>query len=316
MMNKEDLKNKLSFVIDDEKPKALYLYFVPKQGVPLKLEYNAEMEGDMLSQFCYAIKQTFWDAEYRIVDFSKADERKNFYFKYDMNEKASVMDNMQKVLTSVEEFEHFSTAQHHIADMESVLVKISSGEEKVVLFNPFYNVQKFLTNQRIIFGFKDDDRFDRVKGDMFSIVYDFRMIQVDNDIIINKTDNVEKILQLDNVIDNEAKKQIKVVKSLNIVKDANKVEQLLKGDVTLSRKLIKATEDSPIVKNRVGKDAIFSVCDNNDKLKRRYKFDNNHKIIVEKKSQLRNFIALLNDEYLKSLFSGEEYQSGNKDVLK
>ena len=90
----------------------------------------------------------------------------------------------------------------------------------------------------------------------------------------------------------------------------------LVDDITFARKLSKIREKSPVITLNISNDDIINFTKTNPGLRGRFKYSEDGKQIrLDTKASKNAFIKLLNDDYLRSNLTNQEYDSIAKDRI-
>ena len=98
-MRKDDIISKINFILDEGCRKELQLFgFVAGDDNVYKINVSNELEGELIKLVASGVQSLLVDRDYDIVDFSSADERKDKYFLYDLNNVPERMAQMSVVI--------------------------------------------------------------------------------------------------------------------------------------------------------------------------------------------------------------------------
>lgn len=301
-MTRDELRESLGFLFDDTQTKELNIYTKSSDGELNMLNIEPGLKNNLLDDFLSTIKQKLIDREYDLQDYSVADRRNNSYYIYDLEEKPEGFDLFDKVLGP--NIDYFNIDDNWIGGISFLLVVISSGDHRAILYKDVSGVEKYFA-QGGIFMYKFEDRFERVDKDMLRISTNFNMIKIDKTLVILRMESMEKAFNLDQVIKNEAEKGKKRVEG--ILSDMTKISELCNKDKSFRKQLI-ATKGSLVftLKNVDGSSVvsdldIVNYIKDNEEICGKFDFNaDNTKLKIEHFTQAKRLIKILNEDYLKS----------------
>lgn len=114
------------------------------------------------------------------------------------------------------------------------------------------------------------------------------------------------------IIINRAEKSVDKIQELELVDDIEELRNRLL-ELSFSRRLMRAFDSSPVTE--MPKNIVLDFIRNHDKLKNILKIENDKIKLSSKKSQ-DSFVRLLNDDFLFSKLTQNDYESMSKNILK
>ena len=105
------------------------------------------------------------------------------------------------------------------------------------------------------------------------------------------------------------------IAAVDLVEDIAKLRERAESDISFARKLVKVTTNALIL-NVVDKDKIIQFARGHAYLSRRLKVSVDNKFDLDKKTSQNLFIQLLDDAFLHSELSSNDYLSPGKDILR
>lgn len=114
------------------------------------------------------------------------------------------------------------------------------------------------------------------------------------------------------MIINRAEKSVDKIQELELVDDIEELRNRLL-ELSFSRRLMRAFDSSPVTE--MPKNIVLDFIRNHDKLKNILKIENDKIKLSSKKSQ-DSFVRLLNDDFLFSKLTQNDYESMSKNILK
>ena len=326
-MTKEVLQAKLDGLIAQENC-GMNLYFILHQqnGYVLKkanvrheaLEPIKEVLHDNLVQ----LRQIMDEDRFALMNLSGADDRKNVIYQYDLNEELRPISLMKEVDANLFNDGYFSPDNNRVFDFkadtfEDVDAWIASyGVEgnHIIIYRKTFSVN-LLKQGRNLFIFKDAEQIDIIKDDIFRIDGKIDFFLLENTSLIYNISILEKFNDFKDIVQRSARNSIQQIAAVDMVEDIAKLRERAESDISFARKLIKVTTNALIL-NVVSKDAIIRFAREHAYLSRRLKVSEHNKFELDKKSAQNLFIQLLDDAFLHSELSSNDYLSPGKDILR
>lgn len=184
----------------------------------------------------------------------------------------------------------------------------------IIIYRKTFSVN-LLKQGRNLFIFKDAEQIDIVKDDIFRIDGKIDFFLLDNTTLIYNISILEKFNDFKEIVQRSARNSLQQIAAVDLVEDIAKLRERAENDISFARKLVKVTTNALIL-NVVDKDKIIQFARAHAYLSRRLKVSADNKFDLEKKSAQNLFIQLLDDAFLHSELSSNDYLSPGKDILR
>ena len=310
MITREQIIESLSF-LNDESQKIIVVYGLKDDMTILKLDIHRDHLAVLLDMMKASIQESMVEKVYEVKSYRSADERQAYY-EYDMDDETEEI-RLLRETPGNDDIPVFNFDDNTISELNSLILVITNGDNTISLYKDISGVEKIYTRRRYIIK-KSGQQFVRETEDMLSISSSFHMMRVAGTTILTNLDILEKRNGFQNIIINQATRDAQRVSDKQIVSNFEYLRTALEGDLSLSKKLVKALKDSPVL--RIDNDRIISFAQTNRRLQGKLGYsENNLQIHLTNKKQIQWFLKLLNDDFLRSQLSEEEYESGNKDMI-
>ena len=135
---------------------------------------------------------------------------------------------------------------------------------------------------------------------------------IENDFYILNLKYLDNNKEFATIIINRAEKSVDKIQELELVDDIEELRNRLL-ELSFSRRLMRAFDSSPVTE--MPKNIVLDFIRNHDKLKNILKIENDKIKLSSKKSQ-DSFVRLLNDDFLFSKLTQNDYESMSKNILK
>ena len=312
-MTKEILQTKMDGLIAQEDC-GMNLYFIMHQqnGYVLK-------KADVRHEALDPIKEVLRD---NLIQLRQMMDEPNVIYQYDLEEELRPISLMKEVDANLFNDGYFTPDNNRVFDFdndtfEDVDAWIASyGVEgnHIIIYRKTYSVN-LLKQGRNLFIFKDAEQIDIVKDDIFRIDGKIDFFLLDNTALIYNISILEKFNDFKDIVQRSARSSIQQIAAVDLVEDIAKLRERAESDISFARKLIKVTTNALIL-NVVDKERIIQFAREHAYLSRRLKVSADNKFELEKKSAQNLFIQLLDDAFLHSELSSNDYLSPGKDILR
>ena len=326
-MTKESLQEKLDGLIAQEDC-GMNLYFILHQQDDYILK-KANVKNDALAPIrnvlrdnLVRLRQMMDEPTFAVLNLSGAEDRKNVIYQYDLEEELRPISLMKEVDANLFNDGYFTADNNRVFDFntdtfEDVDAWIASyGVEgnHIIIYRKTFSVN-LLKQGRNLFIFKDTEQIDIVKDDIFRIDGKIDFFLLDNTALIHNISILEKFNDFKDIVQRSASNSIQQIAAIDLVDDMAKLQERAESDISFARKLIKVTTNALIL-NVVDKEEIIHFAREHAYLSKRLKVSINNKFELETKSAQNLFIQLLDDAFLHSDLSSNDYLSPGKDILR
>ena len=325
-MTKETLQAKLDELIAQQEC-GMNLYFILHQQDEYILKkanvrYDAfDPIKEVLRDNMIQLRQMMDEPTFAVLNLSGAEDRKNVIYQYDLDEELRPISLMKEVDINLFNDGYFTANNNRIFNFdtdnfEDVAWVASYGVEgnHIIIYRKTFSVN-LLKQGRNLFIFKDVEQIDIVKDDIFRIDGKIDFFLLDNTVMIYNISILEKFNDFKDIVQRSARSSIQQIAAVDLVEDIAKLRERAESDISFARKLIKVTTNALIL-NVVDKDKIIQFARGHAYLSRRLKVSADNKFDLEKKSAQNLFIQLLDDAFLHSELSSNDYLSPGKDILR
>lgn len=319
MVRKEDLISKTSFILNEEGYKELQLFgFIANDDNPFRISISNDLETELIRIIANGVRSLIVDKEYEIVDFSSADERKDKYYRYDLDDIPERMAQMSYVIGN-HNIVSFDLQHHRIDEVNSLLILVSNGKGLAfTVYKHLSPVEKVVKSTKQVlarFGI-GEDYLTEVSDPLLKIGPRFQIIYVDNgNYIFLESSSLEAEFKLYQVLKNEAASKIELLENTHIVKDLSKIKHYAETPA-FCRKLVKVLHNSKVIRDSIPKQNIIDFIKSDEELHDVLKVvevDGEQYLKISSQNSAQKLLGLLNDEYVYSALTNQKYQAIDKD---
>lgn len=201
--------------------------------------------------------------------------------------------------------------EENIKNVFGFLFKLNINSKKIYVYQHAYVGSKLRTKNvlRII---QKKDVFEIVDKEMLKIDHRGEMVIIDDTILIKKVEVLQNYFGFQIFVRNRAKETINQLEKLDIIGNMDKLKEYQAGDkLTISKKLMKI-QNSPVLQMK--KAELLNKIPAISRYKGLIHIEDG-KIKTESKKDIDNLMKLLNDDYVKSELTEQEYDSTSKILL-
>lgn len=315
-MTKAKLQEVLqSFRLDEETLSVeMYLLVETNEG-DIKTYFPAAEEdklSDTLSKIVRAqIKNKFFtesdDYEYEVVSANSAESnniRQVFHIAKSKIPKASlVFDNV--VNNQAEDF----SKELKLENVWAYIFKAETNSQTIYLFKKNYAVN-ILKKENSYALFFTNNKLSLLDKDLLRLSKHFDVMLVDKELIILSRSEFEKAFDYVDAMQSTASNNVDVIANSDLIEDIGAISSLSLKKNTL-RKLLNINPNSKVL-TKTPKQII--------NLAKKYKVefklsDDGSRLSITTKRAATAFVEMLNDDYLKSEFSGSLYKTNGKSAI-
>lgn len=318
-MDVQEIKKKLDNIISNNVSLSLFFVFKDSNGNYIKRKVDLE-QGKTIETFVelfrdYLDNTIIKNEALSLCKLSSSDERRNAIYSYDY-------DVYPKELSCIHDFDinqeilcdNFSFSEEKLSDLCGYLIYLGSMKEGIVLYKKHYPIALIKRDAFVLY--KKKKRFVKFDGDdMLRINGTVQVLKIDKDIFVLDINNFERNFGFENLILKRAAETVDEIDQKGILEDVQALKDSI-DDITFARKLSKVREKSPVISLNISNTDIINFTKINPGLKGQFKYsEDGKKIRLDTKASKNAFIKLLNDDYLRSELTNQDYDSIAKDRI-
>ncbi len=255
-----------------------------------------------------------------IMNLSTADERKDVIYAYDLDDTPTPIQLINEMDENIFNNEYFSVENNNVYnfnddnlnEVDAWIASYGVGNDHIVIYRKTYPVN--LLKQNNVFIFKDHSQFKAIGEEIFRIDGKIDFLKIQDEILIKDISILEKFNDFKDIVLRSATNSIQIIAELDIIEDISQLKNRMSSDLSFARKLIKVVANSLIL-STIPKENIISFATTHPYLSKKLKISANNKFDLSKKIAQNHFIQLLDDAFLHSKLSNNEYVSPAKDKL-
>ena len=325
-MTKEELQEKLDGLIAQE-GSSMNLYFILHQRDEYILKKaNVKNEAltpirNVLRDNLVQLRQMMDEDTFAVLNLSGAEDRKNVIYQYDMEDELRPISLMKEVDEHLFDGNYFTSDNNRIFDsatdtfdeVDAWIASYGVEGNHLIIYRKTFSVN-LLKKERNVFVFKGTEQIDILKDDIFRIDGKIDFFLLDNTALIYNISILEKFNDFKDIVQRSARNSLQQIAAADLVSDLAALQERARDDISFARKLIKVTTNALIL-NVVSKETIVQFARTHAYLSKRLKVSADNKFELDKKTSQNLFVQLLDDAFLHSELSSNDYLSPGKDRL-
>lgn len=318
-MTIEELKNQIDHVLKDKKSSSqLYLVLKREDQYSLcRVDWNdKKTEPEIKQLFINVVEQKILsNDELELRELSRADNRGNVLYHYDYDTYPEIAWFSDfSIDAAVQDAEVFDGKTASCEGLFGYVIYIGTMNHDVVLFKKHYPVTLLRHGKNCLLF--NSRRMEPIDADILRISGDFQLFKVGTEMYIRDLNIMEKWLDFDKILKKDAENALQNIANKNLI---DSMEDLEKGlnDKSFMKNLARAYRSSPIFSQNISAERIMEFIEKSPTLKNDIRFNEDHtRICLRTKTARKQFLKILNDDYLHSLLTDIDYDTKAKDPIK
>lgn len=282
--------------------------------VPKKIEIDNDDSVELTEIFKTSVNALAENKSLKVMDLSKADERKDVIYKYDLTHIPKELNQLDAIIEN-DEIDGFNHKTDSFKEIKAILVLLGNADSQIAIYKHYFSFTTLNKKSTFnIFRPKQKSRFKQIDSEVLKINDKIDFFKFDDSYFIVNVDSLERNYGFHEAIKNAAKKGIKAIEKSNLIENPEVFKDRL-DDISFSRRLVRSTNNSPVIE-KIPVEQVILFTQKHPSLIGKFKYSNDGKklILKTKKSQML-FVKMLNDEFLKSELTELYYESMAKDVI-
>lgn len=306
------------------------LFFVLKNNGSFEIK-SADIEnGDTQS----ALNKMFNDmvsndiisnSNLELCSLTKDAEKEDGVYLYDHQETLFALDFLVNFETQSENdaggdvrYDPFNFKTDNISNLFGFIVQLGSQENNFLVFQKFYSMLRIKREALLLGGIhKSQTRLQKVGvSDIIRLSGKINLIYLDEEIYVFDIKLLQKEFGYSKILEKDVKHLLSRVEALNILEDMEPFTELTADEVFL-RKLARVSRESAIFEKNITRETMMDFLKENNVLSSRFKYtQDNKQIRLDTLKSKKDFLKLLQDDFLTSKLTNVSYEANSKDRLK
>lgn len=324
-MTRQEFIAKLQSLIELGDDFKALVFFAVKGGDGITIK-KANIKQTVLNSLAVDFKQIIQDEitkfendnERLVLNLSDRDERANVIYRYDLPDSEPSFFNSMRQVVEQHPADFYTNERMFNFDVDSLssidyfITILGTEDNKIVIYRNNFNINLLKQGRGKMYITKSGTQFDIVCDDILRLDMQIDALLIENDFYILNLKYLDNNKEFATIIINRAEKSVDKIQELELVDDIEELRNRLL-ELSFSRRLMRAFDSSPVTE--MPKNIVLDFIRNHDKLKNILKIENDKIKLSSKKSQ-DSFVRLLNDDFLFSKLTQNDYESMSKNILK
>lgn len=323
MMTTQEFKDRLQGLValGDDFGALVFFAIRNEDGIVLK---KANIINDVLTEIASGYRESIQaelnrflqDDHMSVLNLSDRDERENVIYRYDIPDvEPSYFAQMREpVAEDAPEYINdrlFQFDQESFGDIDYFVVKLGTEENHVVVYRDNFNVNLLKQARGRYYLNKSGTQITNLKEDILRMDSQIDCMLLDDDFFIVNLKNLNTSKEFATIIKDRANQSVDLIADLEYIDNVDGLRERL-DELSFARRLMKAMDGSPVI--GLPTPTVLDFVSNNPKLNNVLKVEGG-KIKLDTKKAQSAFISLLNDDFLYSKLTNNDYESSSKDRL-
>ena len=314
-MTLEELHEKLSFLYKENVETHISFYATTPTASLCLFNIEDQFLDELKEMFIEEIKLVTdnQSPNFTLENYSSSTKQLDAIFQYDLQDDLRPeMQLMKDVQAIIEPNLFVINPENSIDQVNGLYIVIRSANHVISLYKHIFGVDKIYA-QKNWFLVHSNEQFVKQQESMLRISPTFQMLCVDDDIIMTDIQKLERIMDLKAVLTNAAAQHIAtIVNAKQLVTRSDLLEEV-SNEPTMAKKLIHAVTVGKVFLKNISNAVIIAFAQKKGaKLNMSYQ---GNQFDLTNKAEARRFIKLIDDDYLTSELTKEDYDANQKQEL-
>ena len=322
-MTTQEFKDRLQGLValGDDFGALVFFAIRNEDGIVLK---KANIINDVLTEIASGYRESIQaelnrflqDDHMSVLNLSDRDERENVIYRYDIPDvEPSYFAQMREpVAEDAPEYINdrlFQFDQESFGDIDYFVVMLGTEENHVVVYRDNFNVNLLKQARGRYYLNKSGTQITNLKEDILRMDSQIDCMLLDDDFFIVNLKNLNTSKEFATIIKDRANQSVDLIADLEYIDNVDGLRERL-DELSFARRLMKAMDGSPVI--GLPTPTVLDFVSNNPKLNNVLKVEGG-KIKLDTKKAQSAFVSMLNDDFLYSKLTNNDYESSSKDRL-
>lgn len=319
-MTIDEVKETVSCVLNEDISAQLYLILKDDQAFTLRIAdiMEGETTQEIQKMFKDFLNSNIIENDNLVVkNLSTADESPDAIYQYDYDSYPEELELFHdfKIEDAIHS-DHFNFQTDSLNQLFGYILYLGTMDNGLILFKKHYPISLIKRNSFLLGAIKSKERFEKLPGeDIIRLNGSAQLLRLGDAIFVLDLNMLEHSMGFSALIQKTASEAIDAIEKLEILDDIEVLRDTLE-EPSLARKLSKIKKSSPVFTLGITKDEIIKFIAHTPALKEQFKYNADHsKIILTSKKSKQAFLKLMNDSFLHSKLTKQDYEASAKDNI-
>ena len=314
-MTLEELHEKLSFLYNENVETHISFYATTPTTSLCLFNIENQFLDELKDLFIKEIKEVTENQSpnFTLENYSSSTKQLDAIFQYDLQDDLRPEMQLMKDVKTLENPKLFVIKPNNSIDqVNGLYIVIRSANHVISLYKHIFGVDKIYAQKSCLLV-HSNEQFVKQQESMLRISPTFQMLCVDDDIIMTDIQKLERIMDLKAVLTNAASQHIATIVNAKQLVTRSDLLEKVSNEPTMAKKLIHAVTFGKVFLKNISNAAIIAFAQRkNAKLNMSF---NGNQFDLTNKAEARRFIKLIDDDYLTSGLTQEDYDANQKQEL-
>lgn len=319
-MTIDEVKEAVSCVLNERISTQLYLILKDDQSFTLRIAdvMAGETTQEIQKMFKDFLNSNIIENDNLVVkNLSTADESPDAIYQYDYDSYPEELElfHQFKIEDAINS-DHFNFQTDSLNQLFGYILYLGTMDKGLLLFKKHYPISLIKRNSFLLGAIKSKERFEKLPGeDIIRLNGSAQLLRLGDTIFVLDLNMLEHSMGFSALIQRAASEAIDAIEELEILDDIEVLRETLE-EPSFARKLSKIKKSSPIFTLGIPKDDIIKFITDTPALKDQFKYNADYsKIVLTSKKSKQAFLKLMNDSFLHSKLTKQDYEASAKDNI-
>lgn len=317
MSNKKNIKDKIKEITDE--CTGIKVFFVDENNEVFDSDIDSSTLDDYRKSYVENLKTNYIENEsFTTPMLSASDNRGNALYQFDFKKEERPIEfgflNKVNSLKPNDKLDQYKVRINGLNKLRGYIIRLRSATGKVMSFYQYIHHSAMVTPKRGAFLTVHKTRVVKLDHDVLRLNEKFIVALIDDLYLIENVSALEKELAFDKVIHKRATQYFKNLDESNLVEDLDKFKKRIENETAFARKFVKIYRNSPVIEQNLSNEDVIKFAMSKDFYKSKLKLSEDEKQFdLNSIDRCNNFLTLLDDDFLKSELTQQNYIAKSKD---
>ncbi|MCW8345984.1 DUF4868 domain-containing protein [Vibrio sp. ZSDZ65] len=299
------------------------VYFIDDANTIFNSDIDSKVLGKYRESFCKELRSKYTNNDsFSVPMLSNFDERQHALYKYDFSPKEMPFDfNLTEEVLAYDATRVVPTYQAKHDKLSNirasiVLLSCSALNESIAFFQYIFPVSLLGSDKGVLNITTHKTRLVELEHDVLKLNANFVFMQAKKHYFVENVNTLETRLHFKEVIHSRAHSYSSKLEELGIVEDLTKFNERIDKETSFARKLVKAYKNSAVIKDKISNEKIIEFAESQEYYSKHLKANEaGSSFKLDSIVKCKRFLELLNDNFLKSELTEQNYLARSKDLV-
>lgn len=198
------------------------------------------------------------------------------------------------------------------ADLLGFAIAAERNDMRLWFYQQTYAIAQ-IQRDHSVYAILNGKVFTLLEKDILRLEERIDIAVIEDSLITSRIDVLQRQFGFSEYIQREAGKTLDAIRKIDLLQDTDKLDALLgKESLTFAKKLMKI-ENSPVLSMK--REELAEKLKTHPRYRNSFQFSGDDRVILRSQKDAKEFLKMLNDDFVRSDLSGQEYDSPSKQLL-